>query len=388
MNRNGASWKFPELIQTPSRFRNPIGKYRLSRTSACIACGACAELCPYGVHEFKRGRILTKNHYRCVGPDCSSPCYEECPVQALSLKRNPTFDTMGDSRWPPDLLASTWHMAETGRVPPAGLEYKTGASGGGFDRLRLVLPPRGKGAESPDDDVDVGVELNRRNDHAHKVRIEVPFYGGGMSYGSVSITTMLSRIKAAAALGTLCCTGEGGYPDELKPYDNHVITQVATGLFGVREETIQRVKIVEFKYAQGAKPGLGGHLLGDKVTPGVARMREAVVGHPLFSPFPFHSVYSVEDHKKHVDWIKAINPQALVSVKVSTPTDVDMVAVGSYYAGAHIIHLDGSYGGTGAAPDIAKKNIAMPIEYAVPKVHRFLQEEGVRDKITVIASGG
>jgi len=99
-------------------------------------------------------------------------------------------------------------------------------------------------------------------------------------------------------------------------------------------------------------------------------------------------VYSVEDHKKHVDWIKAINPLALVSVKVSTPTDVDMVAVGSYYAGAHILHLDGSYGGTGAAPDIAKKNIAMPIEYAVPKVHRFLQEEGVRDKITVIASGG
>ena len=77
-----------------------------------------------------------------------------------------------------------------------------------------------------------------------------------------------------------------------------------------------------------------------------------------------------------------------MSVKVSTPTDVDMVAVGSYYAGAHIIHLDGSYGGTGAAPDIAKKNIAMPIEYAIVKVHNFLKEEGIRDKITVIASGG
>jgi glutamate synthase domain-containing protein 2 len=77
-----------------------------------------------------------------------------------------------------------------------------------------------------------------------------------------------------------------------------------------------------------------------------------------------------------------------VSVKVSTPTDVDMVAVGSYYAGAHIIHLDGSYGGTGAAPDIAKKNIAMPIEYAVPKVHKFLAAEGIRDKVTLIASGG
>jgi glutamate synthase domain-containing protein 2 len=146
--------------------------------------------------------------------------------------------------------------------------------------------------------------------------------------------------------------------------------------------------MVEFKYAQGAKPGLGGHLLGDKNTPDVARMREAVVGNALFSPFPFHSVYSVEDHKKHLDWIKEINPQALVSVKVSTPTDVDMVAVGSYHAGAHIVHLDGSYGGTGAAPDIAKKNIAMPIEYAIPKVHKFLVAEGIRDGVVVMASGG
>jgi glutamate synthase domain-containing protein 2 len=199
---------------------------------------------------------------------------------------------------------------------------------------------------------------------------------------------MIARAAAYTAVDSFTCSGEGGYPPELTPYDDHVITQVATGLFGVREETIQRVRVVEFKYAQGAKPGLGGHLLGDKNTPAVAKMREAVRGVPLFSPFPFHSVYSVEDHRKHVDWIKEVNTKALVSVKVSGASDVDMVAVGSYYAGAHIVHLDGSYGGTGAAPDIAKKNIAMPIEYAVPKVHRFLLAEGVRDQITLVASGG
>jgi glutamate synthase domain-containing protein 2 len=167
-----------------------------------------------------------------------------------------------------------------------------------------------------------------------------------------------------------------------------VITQVATGMFGVREETIMWAPIVEFKYAQGAKPGLGGHLLGDKATASVAKMRESVPWVSLFSPFPFHSVYSVEDHKKHIDWVKAINPNALVSVKVSTPTDVDMVAVGSYYAGAHIIQIDGGYGGTGAAPEIAKKNIAMPIELAIPKVHRFLVQEGIRDEVVLMASGG
>jgi glutamate synthase domain-containing protein 2 len=67
---------------------------------------------------------------------------------------------------------------------------------------------------------------------------------------------------------------------------------------------------------------------------------------------------------------------------------VEMVAVGSYCAGAHIVHLDGSYGGTGAAPDIAKKNIAMPIEYAIGNVHQFLVDEGVRDEVTLIVSGG
>jgi glutamate synthase domain-containing protein 2 len=99
-------------------------------------------------------------------------------------------------------------------------------------------------------------------------------------------------------------------------------------------------------------------------------------------------VYSVEDHRKHVDWVKTINPSALVVVKVSTPTDIDMVAVGSYHAGAHILQIDGSYGGTGAAPEIAKKNIAMPVELAIPRVHRYLVEEGVRDELVLMASGG
>jgi glutamate synthase domain-containing protein 2 len=239
-----------------------------------------------------------------------------------------------------------------------------------------------------DEEIDTSVRLNKRNDGRPERSISIPCYGGGMSYGSTALTVMVGRARAAKRLNTLTCTGEGGYPQELVPYADHVITQVATGLFGVREETILYAPMVEFKYAQGAKPGLGGHLLGDKVTPKVAAMRETVVGNALFSPFPFHSVYSVEDHKKHVDWVKEINPRVLVSVKVSTPTDVDMVAVGSYYAGAHVVHLDGSYGGTGAAPDIAKKNIAMPIEYAIPKVHKFLTEEGVREQICLITSGG
>ena len=329
--------------------------------------------------------------YRCIGPACAKTdhyCIDACPQQALSLAENPVFETLGDYRWTPDLLVSTWQMAETGRPPGTHLESEVGASGGGFDRLRFrfpASPPAGLRRE----DISTELLLNRRNDSRPKITIDVPWYGGGMSFGSTNIRVPCWARPASPRRSTrFTCTGEGGYPERFIPYSDHVITQVATGLFGVREETIQRARIVEFKYAQGAKPGLGGHLLGDKNTPSVAAMRETVVGVSLFSPFPFHSVYSVEDHKKHLDWIAHVNPRALLSAKVSTPVDVDMVAVGVYYAGGHIVHLDGSYGGTGAAPNIAKKNIAMPIEYAIGRVHQFLVAEGIRDQITVIASGG
>tara|TARA_A100001037_G_scaffold48289_2_gene40177 strand:+ start:853 stop:2181 length:1329 start_codon:yes stop_codon:yes gene_type:complete len=295
-------------------------------------------------------------------------------------------EALGDARWTDELIASTWYMAETGECPDH-LNYKTGKSGGGFDKLAFKeLPPEQQLAA--DADVDITLELNRRGDERVKRTIDVPWYGGGMSYGSVSVNVMMSRALNAKKWNTLMSTGEGGYPPQLYECSDHVITQVATGYFGVEEKSIQATPIVEFKYAQGAKPGLGGHLLATKAGEEVAKMRGSVPFVSLFSPFPFHSTYSVEDHMKHLDWIKTVNPTAMMSVKVSTPHDVDMVAVGSYYAGAHIVHLDGSFGGTGAAPEIAKKNIAMPIELAIPKVHKFMKDEGIRDNVTLIASGG
>lgn len=293
---------------------------------------------------------------------------------------------MGDARWTPDLILATWTQAETGRPPDGGLEYRVGASGGGFDTLEFRFLPHDRRlpAAVP---VDTSLHLNRRG-NGPQLEIPIPWYGAGMSFGSVSEQILLSRAKAAKQWRTFTSSGEGGYPQSLYPYREHVITQLATGMFGVREETILWAPMIEFKYAQGAKPGLGGHLLGDKTTVTVAAMRETVPWVSLFSPFPFHSVYSVEDHKKHIDWVRSINREALVAVKVSTPTDIDMVAVGSYHAGAHVLQVDGGYGGTGAAPEVAKKSIAMPIELALPRVHRFLEQEGIRDELVIMASGG
>jgi glutamate synthase domain-containing protein 2/ferredoxin len=383
-----------KIAPAPGRYRNELSKYILRRSADCIHCGKCAQLCPYGVHVQKEGYkyFCQPLSHKCIGTACEKTkhyCVAACPKSALQIIENPMMQVLGDYRWTAPMILATWMMAETGQspAPEYGFEYETGNSGGGFDKLRFKFPDKPPVNVSPDQ-VDTSIELNRRGDGRPQIRIDVPWYGGGMSFGSVSNVTQLSKARACVAWNTFTCTGEGGYMERMRPYDDHVITQVATGLFGVREDTIQRVPIVEFKYAQGAKPGLGGHLLGDKNTPAVAKMREAVLGISLFSPFPFHSVYSIEDHMKHLDWIKHVNRRALLSTKVSTPTDVDMVAVGSYHAGTHIIHIDGGYGGTGAAPDIAKKNIAMPIEYAIGKVHGFLTAEGVRDKVTLMASGG
>ncbi|HUV60727.1 MAG TPA: glutamate synthase-related protein [Thermoplasmata archaeon] len=381
---------YPEAAIDPSQRLRFMNRFSVNRADTCISCGLCESLCPYGVHRRIEGhsKILPPDDRRCIGPSCSVNyffCVANCPTKSLSVGESSNYMSLGDPRWTQEMILSTWRQAETAEPLPLDHPGNVGASGGGFDELRFVLPD--ERPQYDPEDISTSMELNRRGS-GERITIPVPFYGGGMSFGSISVHTMLARVIAAKKWDTFISTGEGGYPEQLVPYKDHIITQIATGLFGVREETIQRSRIVEFKYAQGAKPGLGGHLLGDKNTPDVARMREAVPYTSLFSPFPFHSVYSVEDHKKHLDWALAINPKALLSVKVSTPNDVEMVSVGSYYAGAHIVHLDGGYGGTGAAPEIAKKNIAMPIEYAIPKVHRFLIAEGIRDEVTLIASGG
>ncbi|MHC5079499.1 MAG: glutamate synthase-related protein, partial [Planctomycetota bacterium] len=383
--------EIPKSRISPSRFPQEIGEFRVVvDRKRCTDCGICAVRCKLGVHRRIEGkRVLGEpNHALCMGTPCLENdwcCQKVCPWEAIRIEGDPVDRVLGDCRWTARLIRATREQARTGEPTALDPDAQVGESGGGFDRLSLASPgtdPLGASVE-----VDLSMPMNRRSE-GPKITIPVPLYGGGMSYGSISLPVMLGRAMAAKESGSFTCTGEGGYPSALIPYADQVITQVATGLFGVREETIQRARVVEFKYAQGAKPGLGGHLLGEKNTPDVASMREAVPGTSLFSPFPFHSVYSVEDHKKHLDWIRSIHPEALISVKVSTPADVDMVAVGSYYAGANIIHLDGSYGGTGAAPDIAKKNISQPIEYAVAQAHDFLVSEGIREEVVLIASGG
>jgi len=173
-----------DVHPAPPRYRNELGKFRVYRDSSCTACGTCVTLCPHGVHKRPAGyrQPIRPFDYRCIGLDCEKTyhfCISACPSGALSLSTNPAFETLGDYRWTPDLLASTWAMAETGQCPPSHLESEVGASGGGFDKLRFRFP------EAPPRDLrkeDISTELllNRRKDSRHKVKIDVPWYGGGM----------------------------------------------------------------------------------------------------------------------------------------------------------------------------------------------------------------
>jgi len=117
---------------------------------------------------------------------------------------------LGDRRWTADLILSTWRQAETGLPPDGRWEYRIGNSGGGFDRLAFRVPAASQWlpAETP---IDLTIPLNRRSQDA-RIDLPVPWYGAGMSFGSISEQVMLARAMAAQGWSTFTCTGEAAIP--------------------------------------------------------------------------------------------------------------------------------------------------------------------------------
>lgn len=174
---------------------------------------------------------------------------------------------------------------------------------------------------------------------------------------------------------------------------SYVSTQLKTGLFGVTKETIRRARRVVIAYSQGAKQGVGGHLLGRKVFGLVSRLRGVAKGTSLISPFPFHNCYSIEDVKAFIDAVRMINPRTAICIKVSPSPDIEFIFAGlariAKDNGMVIeVWLDGPRGGTGAAPDIIKGQMGMHMEYAIPICHEKLMDDGLRDTVIFMGSGG
>ncbi len=178
-------------------------------------------------------------------------------------------------------------------------------------------------------------------------------------------------------------------PEE-EPY---VSTQLKTGLFGVSKETIRRARRVVITYSQGAKQGVGGHLLGRKVFGLVSRLRGVPEGVSLISPFPFHNCYSIEDVKAFIDAVRMINRKAAICIKVSPSPDIEFIVSGLARIAKDNqmtieIWLDGPRGGTGAAPDIIKGQMGMHMEYAIPICHEKLMDSNLREYVVFMGSGG
>ncbi len=172
-----------------------------------------------------------------------------------------------------------------------------------------------------------------------------------------------------------------------------VSTQLKTGLFGVTKESIRRARRVVIAYSQGAKQGVGGHLLGRKVFGLVSRLRGVAEGVSLISPFPFHNCYSIEDVKAFIDAVRMINRRTAIAIKVSPSPDIEFIVSGLARIAKDNrmvieVWLDGPRGGTGAAPDIIKGQMGMHMEYAVPICHEKLMDDGLRDHVVFMGSGG
>ncbi len=367
----------------------------------CIACQVCVRQCANDVHEYDSDTDRVRsNDLNCVG--CHR-CVTLCPTRALRVRTNP-LEFRPHANWTAQHITNIYRQAESGGMLLTGMgcdqpfriywdhmvlnasqvtnpsidplrepmELKT-FLGAKPERLALKA-----GAEGPEVETEFGPQLE----------LEVPIMFSAMSYGSISYNACLSLARAAKAAGTYYNTGEGGLHPDLYEYGPHTIAQVASGRFGVHLEYLNTAAALEIKIGQGAKPGIGGHLPGEKVTHDISRTRMIPEGTDAISPAPHHDIYSIEDLRQLIYALKeATHYTKPVSVKVAAVHNIAPIASGIVRAGADIVAIDGLRGGTGAAPTMIRNNVGLPIELALAAVDQRLREEGIRHRASLVVAG-
>ena len=364
----------------------------------CIACRVCERQCANEVHTFDPERgIMLADDAKCV--DCHR-CVSLCPTRALKIvKSDHTFRE--NANWPGDAIREVYRQAGSGGVLLSSMgnpkNYPVY-----WDRLlinasQVTNPSIDPLREPMETRVSLGARPHRiQRDAAGKLtdnlspqlELAVPILFSAMSYGSISYNAHESLARAAEQLGICYNTGEGGLHEDFYPYGSHTIVQVASGRFGVHPDYLRAGAAVEIKMGQGAKPGIGGHLPGEKIVNDVSRTRMIPEGSDAISPAPHHDIYSIEDLRQLVYSIKeATEYRKPVIVKIAAVHNVAAIASGIARSGADIIAIDGFRGGTGAAPTRIRDNVGIPIELALASVDERLRQEGIRDKVSLIAGG-
>jgi len=368
----------------------------------CVKCLACVRQCGFEAQQYdaEEDRLYVIEE-KCVA--CHR-CVSFCPARALTINSNPS-PYKDNAYWAASHLHNITKQAKTGGVlltgmgndkpyPPYFDRLLLNASqvtNPSIDPLREPMELRTYlGSRSERVEVEWSDSgLRARGNQPPQVKIDIPIMFSAISYGAISHQAFEALARAAREAGTLFNTGEGGLPADLYKYADNAIVQVASGRFGVHVDYLNSARIVEIKIGQGAKPGIGGHLPGEKITASIAENRMIPEGTDALSPAPHHDIYSIEDLKQLIFTLKeATNYKKPVSVKVSAVHNVAAIASGIARAGADIIAVDGFRGGTGAAPLMIRDHVGIPIELAIAAVDQRLRDEGIRNQVSLIAGGG
>ncbi|MFS8666049.1 MAG: glutamate synthase large subunit, partial [Limnochordales bacterium] len=210
-----------------------------------------------------------------------------------------------------------------------------------------------------------------------------------MSLGSLSPEAHEVLAIAMNRLGARSGSGEGGEdPERFGTERNSAVKQVASGRFGVTPAYLASAAEIQIKIAQGSKPGEGGQIPGDKVTPLIARLRKTQPGVALISPPPHHDIYSIEDLAQLIHDLKAANPGAEISVKLVAQTGVGTIAAGVAKGGADVIVISGHAGGTGSSPLNSIKNAGLPWEIGLAETQQALLANDLRHRVGLRVDGG
>lgn len=366
----------------------------------CIQCQVCVNQCSFDTHYYDtEDRQVRSREENCVG--CHR-CVLFCPTQALTIYRNP-LDYRENYNWRPDVIEDILKQAETGGVLITGMGDDKGqriywdhlvlnasqVTNPSIDPLREPMELITYLGRKPDQLQLDPSSLNLKTELPPQIKLEVPIMFAAMSYGAVSLNVHESLARAATEMGTLWNTGEGGLHPKLYRYGDNTIVQVASGRFGVDAQYLDVAKVIEIKIGQGAKPGIGGHLPGEKVSAEISFTRMIPQGTDALSPAPQHDIYSIEDLAQLVYALKeATDYTKPISVKIAAVHNSAAIASGIVRAGADILVLDGLRAATGAAPKIIRDNVGIPIEMALASVDSRLRQEGIRNQASIVVSGG